>query len=85
VDCTCFLHLRPGRLDREDEANHLAILDAVPFIARMYALHDDGSTEVVLVHGYFGARPQLRISVWKLLLARASVLSHTYALEPSSK
>jgi hypothetical protein len=43
----------------------------------MYTLHDDGSTEVLLVHGYFGARPQLRkavrISVWKLLLARASV------------
>jgi hypothetical protein len=40
-----FLHLRPDRLDRvKMRPNHLTILDAVLFIARMYALHDDEST-----------------------------------------
>jgi hypothetical protein len=51
----------------------------------MYTLHDDGSTEVVLVHGYFGARPQLRkavrISVRKVILGHVSIVERVLHLE----
>jgi hypothetical protein len=64
----------PGRLDRiKDEANYPDILDAVLFIARMYALHDDESMTGRLCKA-------VRTSVRQPLLAHTSVQIKIYTM-----